>query len=567
MKEKYIAFMEKALSAYSDAHIVRYFEKVKSEGLTEHGFPRLTANIGILISHGMRTDLLPLFREMMEFCCKTIPCVQAANDFSVREIVFCLIEVEACGVVSQEEIARWKGYLAAIEPTTCYTKFAKEPTDKVRNWALFTALSEYARQSIGLCDSSEFIEVQLSSQMQWMDENGMYMDNSHAETYQPIMYDLAPRGLFALLLHKGYRGPHYQAIDACLKKAGALTLAMQSVNGEVAFGGRSNQFLHNEAWLAAVYEYEANRYAAEGNMAMASRFKAAIVRAMAVTEHWLAKTPVRHIKNRYPTETKYGCEKYAYFDKYMITVASNLYAAYQLCDDSIPTAKTPDRAPSVRQTSRYFHKLFLRSGTYSIEFDTAADPHYDASGLGRVHKEGAPSTICLSVPCPSDPLYTLDIAEAPALSLCPAVRAENGWKFGADADVLHEVVHFDKGQDKADATVRCRFADGKTVLGDYTVDDGGVHIRLSGDGEIGFVLPAFAFDGENMTDTELSERTLSVAYEGWVCRYTVSGGTIYDSGKTGANRNGHYRAFLAVGIDTLNVDIEIFEAQKGAKQC
>ena len=44
MKKKYIALMEEALSAYSEAHILRYFDDVKRDGLTEHGFPRLCRN-------------------------------------------------------------------------------------------------------------------------------------------------------------------------------------------------------------------------------------------------------------------------------------------------------------------------------------------------------------------------------------------------------------------------------------------------------------------------------------------------------------------------------------------
>ena len=68
MKNTYLDLMERTLSAYSEEHILRYFADVKREGLTEHGFPRLTANIGILISHGRRVELLPLFLEMMEFC-------------------------------------------------------------------------------------------------------------------------------------------------------------------------------------------------------------------------------------------------------------------------------------------------------------------------------------------------------------------------------------------------------------------------------------------------------------------------------------------------------------------
>ncbi len=96
MKERYIILMEKALSAYTDEHILRYFNDVKTNGLTEHGFPRLTANIGILIAHGKRRDLLPLFMEMMEVCCDMFlrPYVQAGNEFSVREIVCCIKELE-----------------------------------------------------------------------------------------------------------------------------------------------------------------------------------------------------------------------------------------------------------------------------------------------------------------------------------------------------------------------------------------------------------------------------------------------------------------------------------------
>lgn len=90
MKERYLSLMERTLSAYTDEHIDSYLADVKANGLTEHGFARLTSNIGILISHGRRCDLLPRFICMMDLCCETIPHVKAANDFSVREIICCL---------------------------------------------------------------------------------------------------------------------------------------------------------------------------------------------------------------------------------------------------------------------------------------------------------------------------------------------------------------------------------------------------------------------------------------------------------------------------------------------
>ena len=117
MRKQVIDIMEKTLSAYTYEHILRYFSDVKEKGLTEHGFPRLTVNIGVLIAHGRRRDLLPIFLEMMEFCCKTIPHVKAANDFSVREIVCCILEMEKSGAVPLEYTQRWRGYLANIKPS------------------------------------------------------------------------------------------------------------------------------------------------------------------------------------------------------------------------------------------------------------------------------------------------------------------------------------------------------------------------------------------------------------------------------------------------------------------
>ena len=557
MKEHYLAIMEQLLSAYSDEHIVRYFQEVKENGLTEHGFPRLTVNIGILIAHGKRRDLLPLFLEMMEFCCKTIPTVKAANDFSVREIVGCLLEVERSGVVDKADTARWRGYLATINPTTCYNKFAKTLTDSVRNWALFTTVSEYFRLDAGIGGSMEFIELQLGQQMQWIDENGMYRDNGKCEHHQPIMYDLTPRALFSLLLDRGYRGQYATVIDEHLRRAALLTLDMQSPNGEMAFGGRSNQFLHNEPWLITVCEYEAKRYARTGNMELAARFKAASHRALEALERWMQKAPILHIKNRFPTETRYGCEGYAYFDKYMITAASNLYGAYLICDETIPYVPCADTAPCVAETSPYFHKLFAKAGGYGLEFDWDGDPQYDACGLGRIHRVGAPSALCLSLPCPATPNYRVNIKNPFAFSLCSAVCVDGEWSFGADGNATYTVCHRDTTQDTATVTLSCQFANGQTLTENYCVSANGVSITVQGEGSFGYALPVFAFDGEQHTAWTADAHTLTVRYDGWICRYTTDG-TPVDLNRTAANRNGHYQAFVVTGQQELHVHVELF---------
>jgi len=553
MKEKYIELMAKALEAYSDDHIRSYFDRVRKDGLWEHGFPRLTANMGILISHGIRTDLLPLFCEMMDFCCENIPKVLAANDFSVKEIVFCLMSLEEYKTVPEEKQLYWRGLLATICPQTCYNSYAKTPEDIAYNWACFTLVSEYMRQYIGLCDSAEFVDIQIPTQLHWFEENGMYRDPN-----EPMVYDLVPRGLLAVLCHFGYRGRYYGEIDALLKKSGIHTLKMQSVTGEIPYGGRSNQFLFNEALLAIVCEYEANRWAGEGEWKMAAEYKAAVKRALEYMASWLQEKPIHHVKNRFPLETQYGCEQYAYFDKYMITAASFLYAAYLICDDTVEPAETRDRSPMVWKTSAHFHKVFMRSGPYFLEWDTNADPHYDCSGLGRLHREGAPSALCLSTPCTAKPEYEIGREDNIPLSLCPGILRDGRWCFAADSRVTHGMLESVCTDDTAAVRMLCRFPEEQTVEVQYTAGEDGVDITVTGEGEIAYMLPAFCFDGEEYPTITCDGYTLEITYKGWVCRYTTDG-TIVDTGEISCNRNGHYRVFTAAGKECLRVHVVMEE--------
>lgn len=557
--------MEKVLGAYSYEHIEQYLNNVKENGLTEHGFPRLTADIGILIAHGRCKSLVPIFLQMMDVCCDMFlrPYVKSANEFSVREIVCCINEVERAKAVEEVHIQRWKQKISMIVPNECYNLKVESEEDLITNWAIFGALSEYARYYFGLGNNTDFVDRQLSCQFKWLDENGMYKDNKREVCHQPILYDFVSRGLLSLLLHLGYRGKYFEKIDCALKKAGLLTLKMQSSSGEVPFGGRSNQFLHNEAWMIVIFEYEAHRYASLGNTELAGTFKAAVARALDVTERWLNKEPIRHIKNRFPTETGYGCEKYAYFDKYMITAASNLYIAYMICDESIPYSPKIDLAPEVFETSEYFHKLFVKCGTYGLEFDTNADPQHDAKGLGRIHKDNAPSAICMSCPCPPNPKYKTNRDGNFAFSMCSAVKSEDGYLHGYDESSSYKVKESNTHESVATATLSCTFENGKTVLEHYRVDEGGVLINVIGDGDIGYTLPAFYFDGENCTIISANEHSLSITYEGWCCRY-VSSGKIIPLNKTAANRNGHYLAFMATGTDSVEVKIEITECSKSS---
>ena len=552
-KAYYLDLMETTLSAYSMEHINRYFNQVKKEGLTEHGFPRLTANIGILLSHGKRQDLKDIFIQMMDFCCQQIPKVKAANDFSVKEIIFCLEELENSKVIPAEKMQEWKNLLKTINPYTCYNVYARDTEHIVYNWAAFTMVSEFMRQKMGLADSyADFIDLQAYSQLRHLDENKMYRDPG-----EPAVYDFVTRGLFAILLHEGYQGKYKQVWQDALDSSALLTLDLQSVTGEMPFGGRSNQFLHNESHLAIMMEYYARRFAAKGDMKTAGEFRARAIRALENISGWLKKIPILHIKNRFPLYTKYGCEDYAYFDKYMITAASFLYVAYRICDDSIPAGEINDNMGRSWKTSDKFHQLFLHAGEYTVQYDYNANYHYDCSGLGRLLKKGAPSELCLSTPCPVKSSYTVDIDNPAMLSIVPGIFTDGKWIDAVEQEVIHTVKSHSASGETAKAEVECKFPGGQTVASSYVLDKNGLQIKISGKDKVRCLLPVFRFNGEENTKVTQKENVLGIEFGGYVCRYTVTGGTIMDLKRPARNRNGHYDTFAAEGKDGLTVQIAI----------
>lgn len=550
-KEKYIDLMERCFEAYDEERIARYVDEVKREGLKEHGFARLASNLGILIANGRKTEYVDRFIEIMDVCCENMPTVKAANDFTVKEVIFCILALEEKGLFP-DKTEYWRGCLANVTPEKTYNVIAKKPTDKVYNWACFSAVSEFMRQYIGLTDASEFIDIQIASQLQWLDENGMYRDPN-----EPMVYDLVPRGLFAVLMHFGYSGRYRAEVDECLRRSGLLTLKMQSVTGEIPYGGRSNQFPHNEAHLAVVCEYEARRYSEMGDIATAAQFKLAVDKALESIAEWLTREPIRHIKNRYPTETGYGCENYAYFDKYMITTASFLYAACLICDESIPCAETEAETVYTAVTSEHFHKLFLRSGGYFAEIDTAADPHYDCSGIGRIHKRGAPSAICLSCPGTATPTYSLNGAEAVDFAICAGIETENGLRFATSRDCGYRIVKHGTEGDVAYCQLECT-VDGHALETYCLLSPRGMEITVLGDGRVALMLPALEFDGEIRTDIYKGSRGLAVAYRRYDCFYTaLDNSEITELGYEGGNRNGVYKLYAATGDGVVTVRAEI----------
>jgi len=550
--ETYLDLAETAVRAYDGERLEEYTREAETAGVQEHGFPRLAANLGVLVADGRLAGMKPLLKRMLDASCRDaakgpMPPKSGGNEFSVKELVEAVAALERAKAFPRETTDAWRAALSSVVAERSYST-GRLPLGGARpeNWVVFAAASEQSRLKHGMGGDPAFVERYVADQLRWFDENGMYRD---AVRNPPAVYDLVTRLQFALLLRDGFDGPSRGSLERLMEKSAEPTLMMLSAAGELPCGGRSNQFLHNHTICSALCEWYAARFAAQGDLRQAARFRRAAAEAVEALGPWLRERPVSHVKNRYPRragkevfskDCDMGCERYAYFDKYMVTMASWAVLSKLFSDGSRVAAATgPRPAAEVFVTSSHFGYVFLRAGDCSAQLLQTADPHYDCIGLGRFHRRGAPAAICLSTPCTRTPSYRIECANDAPLAICPV-----GWKglsvrraYVADGGAVCESAYGD---------ARWRLA--------LTAD--GLESTLTGKGAVALTLPAFAFDGRERTLVTVSDKTLTVACCGWKCVYETDG-RIVDTGRGACNRNGRYYRFEAHGEGTLAVRVSV----------
>lgn len=248
---------------------------------------------------------------------------------------------------------------------------------------------------------------------------------------------------------------------------------------------------------------------------------------------------------------KYGTEKYGYYDKYMATMGAFLAIAYWFADDSIPATIHGDDGGYVWRTSSSFHKVFASAGGYSIEVDTAADPDYDATGLGRIHRRSAPTELALSTPLSAG--YKFGLHEGVG-RVAAAIGA--GWKESGSGEIryLAECSLLTARVDEVEeAPDKVRFAviyegeelPGGSVIEHYELTRAGVTLDISLDQpehEPMYIrIPLLATNGLDTTRIEQEDGRISVQLHGYRYSVTLPSGTkVQVAPARYGNRNGEY---------------------------
>lgn len=572
-KTIYLDIMEKAFEAYGENEIEKLIPCTENENTGDlQACSRVTSVLAVLLANGRKQEYKGLWERMMDACCKSANMTQgdARVDFSVKEI---LLAYKAMGAsVEKEKLEYWHSELQKINPLKNYV-FAcrtKSDADNMHNINVYNLVGEFLRETEGMTDATEYLNQHWPIQLARFDENGMYKDPGH-----PVLYDLTTRCQIQIMLGHGYNGEYLEPLDEKLKEAGLWTLFMQSSAGEFPYGGRSNQYLFNEALIAANCEYEAARYKKLGDEKLAGMFKRSARLAVKSILRWLEETDIpRHIKNFYPVETCYGTEDYGYYSKYMITLGSFIYIAYLFADDTIKECPCPAEVGGyVFDTSKAFHKVFANCQGHSIEIDTRGDKHYDSTGLGRYHYSGIHTELALSMPFAAEPGYVLpEGVQIEDLAIGAGWDAGNGaiqFLSSISNSLRYRLTVLEEKPDIVKFTVEysgSAFKGCNGIIETYTLDESGVHIECEfvqpTHSAMYFRIPVFLTNGRDSSVIQCSGNRIYVKLGSSVYAVASENGiSLMDQCRL-ANRNGEYGiAYIKSAGGRISVKLTISEAK------
>ena len=449
---------------------------------------RFVSSAAVLIHFGRCRDLLEKTCRAMSYCAKRLkdPAVRTSSpDFWMRELAtayHCLKPL-----VAPELAEQWKNDLAAVDPERNYLKVDPTHTkiSELANWSVYSSGGEVMREQLGIGGSPDFLwgnaffDTYIAGQLDRFTEYGMYRDPN-----DPITYDITTRLQMANALYWGYRGKLHDPIRGFMIRGDLTALLFVSPEGFVPFGGRSGEFHFREGIIAALCELEALRFKT-GDPVLAGRFRRQAARCAGAVLPWVRDTPLRHIKNRFPPQSRHGCDTYGHYSVYSLFASSVFGLAALYADDTIPEALTfAEMGGFAVELKPAFHKLFVNCAGNYVEFDTCADLHQDATGLGRILLKGVPHGLLPVMPFASGPKYVIDPAFRS--SAVPAAVGPRG--LAAVSDRMPEFTLRQETPEKVVWNLTWKL-DAEILSQDYELSAEGLRIRCTRTAPDGKALP------------------------------------------------------------------------------
>jgi hypothetical protein len=522
----------------------------------QYSTPAFALASAILVAEAGRDDLLDASARAMTFAAAALANKTAADnhaDFYIPMLMHARRMLT--GRVPTNVSREWDRQLRSIVPQKNYRDI-----DGVGNWNLVHVSGECLRRKDGLVPMMQrgaqatYIDEMLRLQQSQFTRFGMYADAS-----APLAYDAFPRMWLEDMTAEGaYRGPNAAWIERSLDKGALSSLLLLSPAGEWASGGRSAHHQWNEAQIAAICEINAVKWNRRGRADIAGAFKRAAHLALGSIKRWQRPSgELWIVKNRAEPRTRFGFEGYGFHSQYNLLPMAMLALAYIHADDSIAERPAPSEIGGyVFDLRETFHKICAAAGGTYVLIDTSADPHYNATGLQRVHKAGV-ALSPLSDSAAGGRSY--GPGDAPKAAMAPGIQwkfaGEENWRSLAELKANAQLRVSEESPQRVQFSVAYepQGAGALPVREDYLVTADGVEgtTQVSSNGSAiaaRVVFPALVNDGANDTQVKLETNHLSIRRDGGELDWQIiepAGLTLKFEGPRIPTHNGYVQAAVA----------------------
>ncbi|MGC4033892.1 MAG: hypothetical protein QM754_19600 [Tepidisphaeraceae bacterium] len=549
-----------------------------SKGERQYSTPAFAAAAGLLVKEAGRTDLTEPATRTLTCALTALVNKKAADnhaDFYIPLLMHAYRFMK--DVVPPEQKSAWETLFKKIDHASTYRADLRG-----MNWNIVSSSGELLRRHDGLVADDKkdaqfaYLEECLAGHMKTLTPIGLFEDPG-----SPLAYDAFSRlWLEDVYADNAYEGKLKDQIGTFLRTGGLSTLLMLSPTGEWPVGGRSGMHQWTDAEALAICEINAVQWKKAGRDDVAGAFKRAAHLAYQSMARWQRPSgELFIIKNRAEPAKRLAYEGYSNHSQYNLLPMAMLAIAYSRADETIVEKPTPSEIGGYVFDARpTFHKIFAAAAGYYAEIDTAGDPHYNATGLQRVHRAG------VTMPALTDSSANdrgFGDKKGPKAGLALGLA----WNPGDDktkwlglADFAHEggkpVAAADLSvdsatSDKAAFTVIYKLGgkdgDGKTVTEQYALSSNGVELTAKASGITGPLAvrwPVLVNDGAKNTIVNTSANSVGVTFDNSTTLVTfpagMLAGPIIVTGPRIEHHSGYVQAATApLADDTLKATITL----------
>ena len=514
----------------------------------QYSTPAFANAAAVLVARDGRADLLEPACRALDWATQSLGTRRAADgheDFYPTMIAHAYILLKP--VATPTRVAAWDKNIRGFNPYNTYRQAMGS-----MNWNVVSSAGEFLFQNLGLRDQNQrYVADSLAAQgRHFTSPFGLYLEG-------PLAYDHFPRLFLADMLAQGYDGPYSQELGEALNRAALASLWMQSPSGELPAGGRSAQHQWNEAQQCVTYEIYAAKALAAGDAQMVGVYKRAAHLALASMKRWVRPSgEMQIVKNWIDPAKRYGFESYSAHSQYNLLPMAMLANAYERAATTETIAEKP--APADVGGFAFevagLHKIFANAGGTYVEIDSAADSHYDATGLIRVHIKGVSPQLGPSDSLLAHASYNSPGAAPQTMGVGVAWQSADGkWQTLGETKPEKATIEI-KAQTPArvafDVTYQGGLAGVTSVVEHYVLTPGRVELTSEVPGYSGalrYMWPVLADDGKTKSTINVNGNTVSVSQNGGVAQTFAARGA--SSVSVGAplysNHNGWARVAVA----------------------